>query len=221
MSGSVKQGLWLEEMALSQTGCSPQLPAATGGQGSLHVKTPSATTAVLTVTCLSDSTLLHDGLFLAREPCWNHSAERVRLCTVPVAAHCLRARQQQHWCLDTGRAGLPNKDPLITYTCGHTQPHQCPNRVLPNPGMYNSTLDQHWGVAQAPACPSWSLLLPLCPSLSQEGTWLCRLGHRTHQGQVPGVPTKTPWGNQRGSSLCYTLHNHPASFPHICVQKVP
>lgn len=50
--GSVKQGLWLEEMVPSQTGCCLL--------SSLHFKI-SATTAVLTASCLSDSNVCRMG----------------------------------------------------------------------------------------------------------------------------------------------------------------
>lgn len=116
---------------------------------------------------------------------------------------------------------MPTKHSLITYSCGYTQPHQHPNRVLPNPSMYNSKLApslrcgrSHWLPLVVPCC---------CPSApSSRGTQPCRLCHRTHQGQVPRVPTRTARGNQqRASSLCYTSHSYPASFPNIYVQEVP
>lgn len=69
---------------------SPQLPAATGGQGSLHFKIISATTAILTVSCLSD---------FKTTAGWASHGQRALLktySTIPMAAHCLRARQQQH-----------------------------------------------------------------------------------------------------------------------------
>lgn len=117
--------------------------------------------------------------------------------------------------------------PHYIYLWIHTPP---PNRsrVLPNSSMYNSTLAlslrcgrSHWLPLVVPRCCP-SAPNPLSGAAGPSPAWVCRLCHRTHQGQVPRVPTQTARGNQqRGCSLCHTLHSHPASFPNICVQKVP
>lgn len=152
----------------------------------------------------------------------------MKRCTSPwlLIASELGRSNADAWILEEGLA-CPNKHSLITYN-GNTHPHQNPNRVLPNSSMYNSTLAMslrcgrsHWLPLVAPrGCPSAPSPLPGAGGPSP--AWICMLCHRTHQGQVPRVPTRTARGNQqRGCSLCYTLHSYPASFPNICVQKVP
>lgn len=215
--GSVKQGLWPEEMTPSQTGCSPQLPVATGGQGSLPFKIISATTAALTVTCLF--TLQHYCRMGFARP---ESLAEITLQGKWDATHCLRARQQQHWCLDTGRrAGLPNNYSLITHMDTHS--HQYPRRVLPNSSTNSSKLDtslrcgrSHWlPLAAAPLLPALPRNWGTRPRLALQ---LC---HRTLQGQVPVFPQEQLEETNRKDVPCATLYSYPASFPNTCVQKVP
>lgn len=129
-----------------------------------------------------------------------------------MAAPCLRARQQQHCCLDTGRrADMPNKHSLITDTYGHTQPCQ-----YPNSSMYSSTLAPSLRCGRSHWLP---LVVPCCCSSAPSPAWLCRLCHRTHQGQVPHVPTRTAPGNQQRDLLCATLYTVILLLSQISVQK--